>query len=225
MRRPRKERHEFSLAGGTLGCQIASPAALCVACDFAADCVYHRWSATWQGRRARPINRGPSRQGRRRMRILTRLAAAAAIVAIGAGAAAAKDWKTVRIAMDATYPPFESLDASSQIVGFDKDIADALCDADEGDLRVHQPGLGRHHPGAARQQVRCDPLVDVDHRGAQAADRLHAEILQHPAGDRRAERLDAEGRRRPTTSRASRSARRRRPRTPTTPRRTSPTPT
>jgi len=61
------------------------------------------------------------------MRIVSCLAAAAAIVAIGAGAATAKDWKTVRIAMDATYPPFESLDASSQIVGFDKDIADALC--------------------------------------------------------------------------------------------------
>lgn len=61
------------------------------------------------------------------MHIVSRLAAAAAIVAIGAGAAMAKDWKTVRIAMDATYPPFESLDAGGQIVGFDKDIADALC--------------------------------------------------------------------------------------------------
>src|SRR3954462_2437583 len=61
------------------------------------------------------------------MRIISCLAAAAAIVAIGAGAATAKDWKTVRIAMDATYPPFESLDANSQSVGFDKDIADALC--------------------------------------------------------------------------------------------------
>jgi polar amino acid transport system substrate-binding protein len=61
------------------------------------------------------------------MRILTSLAATAAVLAIGIGSAAAKDWTTVRIAMDATYPPFESLDASSQIVGFDKDIADALC--------------------------------------------------------------------------------------------------
>jgi len=61
------------------------------------------------------------------MRIASSLTAAAVIVAIGAGAATAKDWKTVRIAMDATYPPFESLDANSQIVGFDKDIADALC--------------------------------------------------------------------------------------------------
>ena len=61
------------------------------------------------------------------MRLVTCLAAAAAVVSIGVGAAAAKDWTTVRIAMDTTYPPFESLDASGQIVGFEKDIADALC--------------------------------------------------------------------------------------------------
>ena len=53
--------------------------------------------------------------------------AAAAAIAVAAGAAQAKDWSTIRIAMDATYPPFELLDASGQIVGFDKDIADALC--------------------------------------------------------------------------------------------------
>jgi len=62
------------------------------------------------------------------MRIVSRLAAAAAIVALGAGAATAKDWTTVRIAMDATYPPFESLDASGQIVGFERDIGTALCE-------------------------------------------------------------------------------------------------
>ena len=36
------------------------------------------------------------------------------------------DVGAVRVAMDATYPPFESLDSSGQIVGFSKDIADAL---------------------------------------------------------------------------------------------------
>ena len=55
------------------------------------------------------------------------LAAMAAVAVVTAGAAEAKDWTTVRIAMDATYPPFESLDPSGAIVGFDKDIADALC--------------------------------------------------------------------------------------------------
>ncbi|WP_192456809.1 arginine ABC transporter substrate-binding protein [Musicola keenii] len=35
--------------------------------------------------------------------------------------------ETVRFAASATYPPFESLDASNQIVGFDIDLANALC--------------------------------------------------------------------------------------------------
>jgi len=58
----------------------------------------------------------------------TRLATVAAVLAVGVGAAQAKDWTVVRVAMDATYPPFESLDASGQFVGFSKDIADALCE-------------------------------------------------------------------------------------------------
>ena len=41
--------------------------------------------------------------------------------------AGAKDWKTVRIGMDATYPPFESVNPQGQIVGFEVDYANALC--------------------------------------------------------------------------------------------------
>jgi polar amino acid transport system substrate-binding protein len=48
--------------------------------------------------------------------------------AVAVGTAQAKEWTTVRVAMDATYPPFESLDPSGEIVGFSKDIADALCE-------------------------------------------------------------------------------------------------
>lgn len=44
-----------------------------------------------------------------------------------AGAASAKDWKTVRVGTDATYPPFESVDAKGQIVGFEIDYMNALC--------------------------------------------------------------------------------------------------
>ncbi|HEI8865620.1 arginine ABC transporter substrate-binding protein [Serratia sp. AKBS12] len=35
--------------------------------------------------------------------------------------------ETLRFASSATYPPFESLDANNQIVGFDIDLAKALC--------------------------------------------------------------------------------------------------
>ncbi len=41
------------------------------------------------------------------MRKFTRIAATAAIFAIAAGLAQAQEGRIVRIAMDATYPPFE----------------------------------------------------------------------------------------------------------------------
>lgn len=41
--------------------------------------------------------------------------------------AVAKDWTAVRFGMDATYPPFESVDSSGAIVGFEVDYAKALC--------------------------------------------------------------------------------------------------
>ncbi len=34
---------------------------------------------------------------------------------------------TIRFTASATYPPFESLDANNEIVGFDMDLAKALC--------------------------------------------------------------------------------------------------
>jgi lysine-arginine-ornithine-binding protein len=46
--------------------------------------------------------------------------------ALGAPAQA-KDWTTVRIGMDATYPPFESVDSSGAIVGWEVDYGKALC--------------------------------------------------------------------------------------------------
>jgi arginine/ornithine transport system substrate-binding protein len=42
--------------------------------------------------------------------------------------ASAKEWKEVTIAMDATYPPFESVAADGKLVGFEVDLANALCD-------------------------------------------------------------------------------------------------
>ncbi len=61
------------------------------------------------------------------MHSIPHIAAAAAIAFLTAGTSAAQEWTTVRIAMDATYPPFESLDASGEIVGFERDIGEELC--------------------------------------------------------------------------------------------------
>ncbi len=50
------------------------------------------------------------------------LAALFASLSFSAGAA-----QTIRFATEASYPPFESMDASNKIVGFDVDLANALC--------------------------------------------------------------------------------------------------
>ncbi len=39
----------------------------------------------------------------------------------------ARDWPTVRVGIEAAYPPFSAKDAAGQVVGFDVDIANALC--------------------------------------------------------------------------------------------------
>lgn len=50
------------------------------------------------------------------------------IAALLAGASlSATAAQTLRFATEASYPPFESMDANNQIVGFDVDLANALC--------------------------------------------------------------------------------------------------
>ncbi|WP_204162281.1 transporter substrate-binding domain-containing protein [Variovorax sp. WS11] len=53
--------------------------------------------------------------------------AALALAAIALGASA-KEWKEVTIAMDATYPPFESVGPDGKLVGFEVDLSNALCE-------------------------------------------------------------------------------------------------
>ncbi|MCV3208302.1 ABC transporter substrate-binding protein [Mesorhizobium sp. YC-39] len=61
------------------------------------------------------------------MRIALRIALAASAALLTLGVAQAQE-KTLRIGTEGAYPPFNNLTADGQLVGFDIDIAKALCD-------------------------------------------------------------------------------------------------
>jgi lysine-arginine-ornithine-binding protein len=61
-------------------------------------------------------------------KLATGLIAAAAIAVLATGAQA-QDKQKVKIGTEGAYPPFNSIDANGELVGFDVDIAKALCDA------------------------------------------------------------------------------------------------
>jgi octopine/nopaline transport system substrate-binding protein len=48
-------------------------------------------------------------------------------LAIAGGPLAAKEWSTVRIATEGAYPPWNQTDASGQLVGFEIELAEDLC--------------------------------------------------------------------------------------------------
>jgi arginine/ornithine transport system substrate-binding protein len=61
-------------------------------------------------------------------KLATGLIAAAAIAVLATGAQA-QDKQKVKIGTEGAYPPFNSIDTNGELVGFDVDIAKALCDA------------------------------------------------------------------------------------------------
>ncbi|MBV9218804.1 MAG: transporter substrate-binding domain-containing protein, partial [Methylobacteriaceae bacterium] len=56
------------------------------------------------------------------------LTVVAVALAAAIGPASAKEWKTVRFGMDASYAPFESVDTKGDIIGFEVDYGKALCE-------------------------------------------------------------------------------------------------
>lgn len=52
-----------------------------------------------------------------------------AVLAVGVMAGAAQAGQKVKIGTEGAYPPFNSIDKDGKLVGFDIDIANALCDA------------------------------------------------------------------------------------------------
>ena len=61
------------------------------------------------------------------MRKLVTAVFGAVALALAAGVVSAKDWSKVRVGIEAAYPPFSAVSANGEFVGFDIDIALALC--------------------------------------------------------------------------------------------------
>ncbi|MTI16705.1 transporter substrate-binding domain-containing protein [Rhodobacteraceae bacterium RKSG542] len=59
----------------------------------------------------------------------TLLAGVAVAMSLMAGTAGAEEWKKVRIAVEASYPPFAYTTADGKLVGFEIDLGNAMCDA------------------------------------------------------------------------------------------------
>jgi ABC-type amino acid transport/signal transduction systems, periplasmic component/domain len=59
-------------------------------------------------------------------KIVAALALGAIVAAVG-GIAEAKDWKKIRIATEGAYAPWNATDPSGKLVGFEPDLAMALC--------------------------------------------------------------------------------------------------
>ncbi|MBF0288433.1 MAG: ABC transporter substrate-binding protein [SAR324 cluster bacterium] len=66
-----------------------------------------------------------------------RIAAVFAVfIFICVGMLQAKDWNKIRIGVEGAYPPFSSVDADGKLVGFDIDIAWALCEEMKAECKL-----------------------------------------------------------------------------------------
>jgi ABC-type amino acid transport substrate-binding protein len=108
--------------------------------------------------------------------------------------ASAKEWATIRIGVDPTYPPFESTATDGSVQGFDVDLGNALC-AKLNAKCVGVEQLRRTDSGPAGAQVRRDPVVDGRDRTAPPADRLHRPPVPQPDAPDRLHRRRAAARR------------------------------
>ena len=90
------------------------------------------------------------------MRIAMRIALATSAMVLALGAAQAQE-KVVKIGTEGAYPPFNNLTSDGKLVGFDIDIAQALCD----EMKVKCEFIAQHWDGIipALQAGKFDAIV------------------------------------------------------------------
>jgi octopine/nopaline transport system substrate-binding protein len=59
--------------------------------------------------------------------VVAALAAAVAVLPAAAGTAVAKEWKTLRVATEGAYPPFNSQTPDGKVIGFEPDLLVEIC--------------------------------------------------------------------------------------------------
>ena len=99
-----------------------------------------------------------------------------AAIALSAVALPLAAQDTLRIGVEGAYPPFSSKESDGTLIGFDIDIAKALCAEMQRECEL----VEQEWDGAEGTQVRCHRCFHVDHRRAQAPDRFFRQILQDP---------------------------------------------
>ena len=87
--------------------------------------------------------------------------------------------------VEGAYPPFSGDRAGRLDRRLRHRHRHGALQADRRDLRAGEGRLGRHHSGAAREEVRRHHRLDVGDRGAQAGHRLHRQVLPGPEPFRR----------------------------------------